>query len=156
MSSDTRAAFEACPADSIDYAVMEKTDAAAVLPINVGWNDVGSWSALWEIADQDPDGNAHHGDVIALGCRNTLAWGGRRLVSLLGLQDVIVVDTDDALLVAVMRANGLTHLASHDANFDRVPGLTLVRVGTPGLPLPEGVVDTRYRLRDGTLQEPQA
>jgi len=95
-----RAAFEACPSDSIDYAVMEKTDAAAVLPIDVGWNDVGSWSALWEIADQDPDGNAHHGDVIALGCRNTLAWGGRRLVSLLGLQDVIVVDTDDAVLVA--------------------------------------------------------
>ncbi len=95
-----RAAFEACPADSIDYAVMEKTDAAAVLAINVGWSDVGSWSALWEIADQDPDGNAHHGDVIALGCRNTLAWGGRRLVSLLGLDDVIVVDTDDALLVA--------------------------------------------------------
>ena len=95
-----RAAFEACPADSIDYAVMEKTDAAAVLPIDVGWSDVGSWSALWEIADQDPDGNAHHGDVIALGCRNTLAWGGRRLVSLLGLENVIVVDTDDALLVA--------------------------------------------------------
>ena len=95
-----RAAFEACPADSIDYAVMEKTDAAAVLPINVGWSDVGSWSALWEIADQDADGNAHHGDVIALDCRNTLAWGGRRLVSLLGLRDVIVVDTDDALLVA--------------------------------------------------------
>ena len=95
-----RAAFEACPSDSIDYAVMEKTRAAAVLPLNVGWNDVGSWSALWEIADQDPDGNAHHGDVLALGCRNTLAWGGRRLVSLLGLQDVIVVDTDDALLVA--------------------------------------------------------
>ena len=95
-----RAAFEACPADSIDYAVMEKTDAAAVLPVDVGWSDVGSWSALWEIADQDPGGNAHHGDVIAIDCRNTLAWGGRRLVSLLGLRDVIVVDTDDAVLVA--------------------------------------------------------
>ena len=95
-----RDAFEACPSDSIDYAVMEKTAGAAVLPLDVGWNDVGSWSALWEIADQDPDGNAHHGDVLALGCRNTLAWGGRRLVSLLGLEDVIVVDTDDALLVA--------------------------------------------------------
>lgn len=95
-----RAAFEACPSDSIDYAVMEKTSHAAVLPIDVGWSDVGSWSALWEIADQDPDGNAHHGDVLAIDCRNTLAWGGRRLVSLLGLQDVIVVDTDDALLVA--------------------------------------------------------
>jgi mannose-1-phosphate guanylyltransferase/mannose-6-phosphate isomerase len=95
-----RAAFEACPSDSIDYAVMEKTTHAAVLPIDVGWSDVGSWSALWEIADQDPDGNAHHGDVLAIDCRNTLAWGGRRLVSLLGLQDVIVVDTDDAVLVA--------------------------------------------------------
>ncbi|GAB2496140.1 mannose-1-phosphate guanylyltransferase/mannose-6-phosphate isomerase [Arenimonas alkanexedens] len=95
-----RAAFEACPSDSIDYAVMEKTAHAAVLPIDVGWSDVGSWSALWEIADQDPDGNAHHGDVLAIDCRNTLAWGGRRLVSLLGLEDVIVVDTDDALLVA--------------------------------------------------------
>jgi mannose-1-phosphate guanylyltransferase/mannose-6-phosphate isomerase len=95
-----REAFEACPSDSIDYAVMEKTSAAAVLPISVGWSDVGSWSALWEIADQDADGNAHHGDVLALGCSNTLAWGGRRLVSLLGLHDVIVVDTDDALLVA--------------------------------------------------------
>lgn len=95
-----REAFEACPADSIDYAVMEKTSQAAVLPIDLGWNDVGSWKALWEIADQDPDGNAHHGDVLALDCRNTLAWGGRRLVTLLGLDDVIVVDTDDALLVA--------------------------------------------------------
>ncbi|KFN51449.1 mannose-1-phosphate guanylyltransferase/mannose-6-phosphate isomerase [Arenimonas composti] len=94
------AAFAACPSDSIDYAVMERTRSAAVLPVDVGWNDVGSWSALWQVADQDADGNAHHGDVIALDCRNTLAWGGRRLVSLLGLEDVIVVDTDDALLVA--------------------------------------------------------
>ena len=95
-----RAAFEACPADSIDYAVMEKTAAAAVLPISVGWNDVGSWAALWEIAEQDGDGNAHHGDVVAHGCRNTLAWGDGRLVALLGLENVVVVDTDDALLVA--------------------------------------------------------
>jgi mannose-1-phosphate guanylyltransferase/mannose-6-phosphate isomerase len=68
--------------------------------MDVGWSDVGSWSALWAIADQDGDGNAHRGDVLASGCRNTLAWGGRRLVALLGLEDVIVVDTDDALLVA--------------------------------------------------------
>ena len=95
-----REAFAACPSDSIDYAVMEKTDRAAVLPMDVGWSDVGSWSALWAIADQDGDGNAHRGDVLASGCRNTLAWGGRRLLALLGLEDVIVVDTDDALLVA--------------------------------------------------------
>lgn len=95
-----KAAFEACPSDSIDYAVMEKTSDAAVLPILVGWNDIGSWSALWSVAEQDGDGNAHHGDVIALDCRNTLAWGDGRLVTLLGLDDVVVVDTDDTLLVA--------------------------------------------------------
>lgn len=95
-----KAAFELCPAESIDYAVMERTTQAAVLPINVGWNDVGSWSALWEVAEQDGEGNAHHGDVIARDCRNTLAWGDRRLVALLGLENVMVVDTDDAVLVA--------------------------------------------------------
>jgi len=95
-----KAAFTGCPSDSIDYAVMEKTADAAVLPISVGWNDVGSWSALWEVAQQDGDGNAHHGDVIASDCRNTLAWADGRLVALLGLEDVVVVDTDDAVLVA--------------------------------------------------------
>ncbi|AKC86797.1 mannose-1-phosphate guanylyltransferase/mannose-6-phosphate isomerase [Pseudoxanthomonas suwonensis] len=95
-----KAAFAACPADSIDYAVMEKTADAAVLPIAVGWNDVGSWSALWEVAEQDGNGNAHHGDVVALDCRDTLAWGDRRLVAMIGLQDVVVVDTDDSVLVA--------------------------------------------------------
>ncbi|WP_037083398.1 mannose-1-phosphate guanylyltransferase/mannose-6-phosphate isomerase [Pseudoxanthomonas sp. J35] len=95
-----KAAFAACPSDSIDYAVMEKTADAAVLPISVGWNDVGSWSALWEVAQQDGNGNAHHGDVIALDCRNTLAWGDGRLVAMIGLEDVVVVDTDDSVLVA--------------------------------------------------------
>ena len=93
-------AFAASPSDSIDYAVMENTAQAAVLPIAVGWNDVGSWAALWDIAEQDGDGNAHHGDVIAEDCRNTLAWGDGRLVALLGLENVVVVDTADAVLVA--------------------------------------------------------
>ena len=79
---------------------MERTADAAVLPIAVGWNDVGSWSALWEVAEQDGDGNAHHGDVLAIGCRDTLAWGDGRLLALIGLRDVVVVDTDDAVLVA--------------------------------------------------------
>ena len=95
-----RQAFAACPADSIDYAVMERTDAAAVLPVDVGWNDVGSWSALWETAEHDADGNARHGDVVALECRGTYTWTERRLVALIGLEDVVVVDTDDAVLVA--------------------------------------------------------
>ena len=93
-------AFGACPADSIDYAVMEKTAHAAVLAVDLGWSDVGSWSALWEVAARDAAGNAHRGDVIALDCRDTYAWGERRLIALIGLDDVVVVDTDDALLVA--------------------------------------------------------
>ena len=91
--------FAEAPSNSIDYAVMERTDRARVLPIDVGWDDVGSFTALWSLADRDEDGNAHHGDVIALDCRNTYAHGDR-LMALLGLDDVIVVDTDDALLVA--------------------------------------------------------
>jgi mannose-6-phosphate isomerase-like protein (cupin superfamily) len=90
--------FAACPSDSIDYAVMEKTDAARSA-LDAGWNDVGSWAALWEATAQDAEGNAHHGDVIALNCRNTYAHASR-LVAMIGLDDVVVVDTDDALLIA--------------------------------------------------------
>lgn len=91
-------AFAASPSDSIDYAVMEKTADAAVVPLDAGWNDVGSWSALWEVSDKDADGNACHGDVIALDCRNSYAYG-TRLIAMVGLQDVVVVETDDAVFV---------------------------------------------------------
>ncbi|MGY8564843.1 mannose-1-phosphate guanylyltransferase/mannose-6-phosphate isomerase [Paracidovorax citrulli] len=91
-------AFAASPNDSIDYAVMEKTADAAVVPLDAGWNDVGSWSALWEVSDKDADGNACHGDVIALDCRNSYAYG-TRLIAMVGLEDVVVVETDDAVFV---------------------------------------------------------
>ncbi|GAB1406378.1 mannose-1-phosphate guanylyltransferase/mannose-6-phosphate isomerase [Thermomonas brevis] len=94
-----REAFAAGPSDSIDYAVMENTAAAMVLPVDIGWNDVGSWSALWEVSAQDGDGNAHHGDVIAIDSRNSYAYA-RRLVALVGVDDLVVVETDDAVLVA--------------------------------------------------------
>jgi mannose-1-phosphate guanylyltransferase/mannose-6-phosphate isomerase len=92
-------AFAACPSDSIDYAVFEKTDHAMVLPVDIGWNDVGSWSALWDVAERDADGNAHHGDVIAVDSRNSYAYA-QRLVALVGVDDIVVVETDDAVLVA--------------------------------------------------------
>lgn len=91
-------AFAAVPSDSIDYAVMEKTADAVVVPLDAGWNDVGSWTALRDVSQQDGDGNAHQGDVIAIDCRNTYAYG-QRLVAMVGLDDVIVVETDDAVLV---------------------------------------------------------
>ncbi|HEY5972801.1 MAG TPA: mannose-1-phosphate guanylyltransferase/mannose-6-phosphate isomerase [Pseudoxanthomonas sp.] len=92
-------AFAASPSDSIDYAVMEKTADAMVLPVDIGWNDVGSWSALWDVAERDADGNAHHGDVIAVDTRNSYAYA-QRLVALVGVDDIVVVETDDAVLVA--------------------------------------------------------
>ena len=92
-------AFAASPSDSIDYAVMERTGHAMVLPVDIGWNDVGSWSALWDVSEQDGDGNAHHGDVIAVDSRNCYAYA-RRLVAMVGVDDLVVVETDDAVLVA--------------------------------------------------------
>ncbi len=94
-----RDAFAACPADSIDYAVMEKTDAAMVLPVDIGWSDLGSWAALWDVATRDADGNATLGDVIAIDSRNSYVHA-RRLVALVGVDDLVVVETDDAVLVA--------------------------------------------------------
>lgn len=91
-------AFATSPNDSIDYAVMEKTADAAVVPLDAEWNDVGSWSALWEVSDKDADGNACHGDVIALDCKDSYAYGNR-LIAMVGLQDVVVVETDDAVFV---------------------------------------------------------
>jgi len=95
-----REAFERCPSDSIDYAVMEHTNRGVVIPIDAGWNDVGSWSALWEIGDKDEDGNVLQGDVLALDCRDNLLRSDGRLLAALGVKDLIVVDTPDVLLVA--------------------------------------------------------
>lgn len=93
-------AFAACPADSIDYAVMEKTSRAAMLPLDAGWSDVGSWSALWEVGPADGDGNVVAGDVIAVDSAGSYLCAGSRLVAAVGVRDVVVVETADAVLVA--------------------------------------------------------
>ena len=93
------AAFAATPADSIDYAVMEHTTGGAVVPLDAGWSDVGAWPALWEIAPHDDDGNAVLGDVMLEGVRGSYVRSGSRLVAVVGLDDVVVVETPDAVLV---------------------------------------------------------
>ena len=92
-------AFEQCPAESIDYAVMENTDKAAMVPLDAGWNDVGSWPSLLEVLPRDEQGNHLHGDVVAHRVRNSYVRAEHRLVSVIGLEDVIVVETADAVLV---------------------------------------------------------
>jgi len=92
--------FSKSPADSIDYAVMEKTSSAAVIPLDAGWNDVGSWSALWEIGQQDKDGNVIHGDVLTTETSNSFLYSSSRLLATIGLDNHVVVETSDAVLVA--------------------------------------------------------
>ncbi len=95
-----KAIFSTCPADSIDYAVMEKTDKAVVIPLDAGWNDVGSWSALWDVTGKDDDGNAIKGDVLTVDTLNSFIHSSSKLVAVIGVKDLVVVETDDAVMVA--------------------------------------------------------
>jgi len=94
------AAFAKCPSDSIDYAVMEKTDSAAVVPLDAGWSDVGSWSSLHEALERDSAGNALRGDVLSIDTEGSFVLAESRLVATVGLKDHVVVETKDAVLVA--------------------------------------------------------
>lgn len=102
-----RAVFEKCPSDSIDYAVMERLTTgqaglpeSAVIPLSAGWSDVGAWDALWKVLPKSEEGNASRGDVLLEGCRDTLAISEGRLVACVGVSNLVVVETDDAVLVA--------------------------------------------------------
>jgi mannose-1-phosphate guanylyltransferase/mannose-1-phosphate guanylyltransferase/mannose-6-phosphate isomerase len=92
-------AFAECPSISIDYAVMEKTDRAAVTPIGVDWADVGSWSELWRLGPRDGQGNFLKGDAVVIDAEDTLVWAGSRTVAVIGVKDLVVVETPEAVLV---------------------------------------------------------
>jgi len=92
--------FAACPGISIDYAVMEKTAAAAVIPLAAGWSDVGSWSALWDVGARDAAGNVVKGDVLTEDVRNCYLHASTRLLAAVGVEDHVIVETGDAVLVA--------------------------------------------------------
>ncbi|MGM0984653.1 MAG: mannose-1-phosphate guanylyltransferase/mannose-6-phosphate isomerase [Pseudomonadota bacterium] len=94
-------AFARCPSDSIDYAVMEHTRDAAVVPMNPGWSDIGAWDAVYELKrDDNRDGNAVQGDVLLHATRNSLVHSHSRLIATVGVEDLVVVETEDAVLVA--------------------------------------------------------
>jgi mannose-1-phosphate guanylyltransferase/mannose-6-phosphate isomerase len=95
-----REAFESCPADSVDYAVMEKTRLGAVVALDCGWSDVGAWSALWDVGSSDAAGNVVQGDVIAHNCNNNYLRSDSRLLAATGVDNLVVVETSDAVLVA--------------------------------------------------------
>lgn len=92
--------FAAMPSISIDYGVLERSDRVSLIPCDIGWNDVGSWQAVHEIAEKDEAGNALQGNVIAIDCRNSLIRAEKRLVAAIGVEDLCVVETADAVLIA--------------------------------------------------------
>lgn len=92
--------FKNCRSESIDYAVMEKTSNAVVIELDAGWSDIGSWSALWEVSEQDHQGNVYQGDVISYKSSENYCYSEKRLVSLLGVNNMVIIDTQDAILIA--------------------------------------------------------
>lgn len=95
-----KAPFASSPSDSIDYAVMEKTDRASVVSLNLGWNDVGAWDAVWDISGKDANGNACTGDVMLYNTRDTLVHASGRMVATIGVDNLVVVETADAVMVS--------------------------------------------------------
>ncbi len=92
--------FEACPSESIDYAVMEKTKHAVVVPMDAGWSDIGSWSSLWDISKKDLNGNSVHGDVILHETNNSYVKTDGALITTVGVDDLVIIATKDAFMVA--------------------------------------------------------
>ena len=116
-----KAAFSACPSDSIDYAIMEPLAAgeprvapAVVVPLDAGWSDVGAWDALWQVAAKDADGNVSRGDVLLQDTQDSLVFAETRMVSCLGMKDVVVVETCDAVMVvAKNRTQDVKRIVAH-------------------------------------------
>ena len=98
-NKDLEVLWKTLPATSIDYAVMERARNLSLLPVNYGWLDLGSWQAIEEVLKKDARGNILRGNCVDLGSENTIIWGQKRLIASIGIKDIIVVDTDDALLI---------------------------------------------------------
>ena len=126
------ASFAAMESVSIDYAVMEQTTKGAIVPANMEWSDVGSWTALWEISDRDAEGNVVVGDTIALGARNCYIRGEGHLVAVIGVEDLVIVPTDDVVLVVPkQRAQDVKQIVDHIEKKGRTEHYVHTRVFRP-------------------------
>lgn len=148
-----RNAFAACPEDSIDYAVMEKTADAAMVPLDAGWSDIGSWSALWDVSTKDAGGNVFKGDVLDQATLNTYVHADSRLVATVGVEDLVIVETKDAVLVAhkdkVQDVKKIVERIKHDGRQEHVNHREVYR--------PWGMYDSidnghRYQVKRITVQ----
>lgn len=127
-----QADFLACPSESIDYAVMQATTSAAVVQADMGWSDLGSWDSLWTSAEKDTNGNAVQGDVFTSDTRNSYLRSESRLLAVIGLDDVVVVETADAVLVMHKdKAQNIKQAIDHFKSAQRSEHLEHLRVHRP-------------------------
>ena len=141
-------AFEACPKISIDYAVMEKAHNVAVVPLDAGWNDIGSWSAISDVRDKDEDGNVRRGDTVALDTRNSVLWSEGRLVATLGINNAVIVETADAVLVADRsRAERIKDLVNELGGGDRTEVRDHLKVYRPWGSYETIALSTRFQVK---------
>lgn len=125
-------AFSAAPDVSIDYAVMERTEKALVLPVDIGWSDIGSWSALRDIMDKDHEGNATVGDVLTHDTKNSMLFSQSRLIAAVGVEDVVAIETPDAILISSReRAKDVGELVKKMRSMDRAEPDTHTEVYRP-------------------------
>ena len=125
-------AFTDCPADSIDYAVMEGTQSAAMVPLDAGWSDIGSWDVLWQISDKDSDQNTLLGDVIIDDVNGSYIRAEHRLVSVVGLENVVVIETADAVMIASKsHAQNVKNIVASLQSCDREERVTHRKVYRP-------------------------
>lgn len=145
--------FASCPDDSIDYAVMEKTSEAVMVPLDAGWSDIGSWSALWEVSTKDDNGNVFMGDVLGQSTRSTYIHADSRLVAAVGVKDLVIVETKDAVLVAhkdkVQEVKNIVERIKHDNRCEHINHREVYR--------PWGMYDSidsghRYQVKRITVQ----
>lgn len=146
-------AFVACPEDSIDYALMEKTSDAVMVPLDAGWSDIGSWSAVWEVSAKDGHGNVFSGDVMEQGTRDTYIHANSRLVATVGVENLVIVETKDAVLVAhkdkVQEVKKIVEQIKHENRTEHINHREVYR--------PWGVYDSidagqRYQVKRITVQ----
>ena len=145
-------AFADCPSDSIDYAVMEKTDRGAVVPLDAGWNDLGSWEALWEVGAKDGAGNVTSGDTLLHNVTQSYVLADSRLVSAVGVDRHIIVETADAVFVCPRdRVQDVKHLVAQLKSARRVEGICHRRVYRPW-GMVESIIDAqRFEVKHITV-----
>ncbi len=148
-----RSAFSACPSDSIDYAVMEKTDLGAMLPMAAGWNDLGSWEALWQVGQKDEADNVVKGDVVLHDVKDSYLRAETRLIAAVGLKDHIVIETSDAVMISPRdRVQDVKGLVDRLKAQDRQETRTHQRLYRPWGTVDQLVAGTRFQVNRITVK----